>query len=233
MKQAEHAPDTRQRVLECATRLFAERGFRETTVSDICQAARANIAAVNYYFGSKENLYREAWRHAYGLTREAREGLLSRADDLPPEEVIRRFVRTRLDDISRGGPESYFWQILEKEHHNPTPAHEAIIREVLRPWAQRLVALVGRMLGPRASERLAKMTFFGLAGTLGFLALNRRIVREVFGHDRLSETDSAALYDHVMRFFFAGLAASRQALERGETHPALMAATTDEARPDD
>ena len=48
---------TRDRILESACRAFAERGFRETTISDICRAAQANIAAVNYYFGSKEKLY--------------------------------------------------------------------------------------------------------------------------------------------------------------------------------
>jgi len=223
MNHPAHEADTRQRVLECATRLFAERGFRQTTISDICQAAGANIAAVNYYFGSKENLYQEAWRHAYSLTREAREGLLDRAGEMSPEEVIRRFVRTRLDDITRGGPENYFWQILEKEHHDPTPAHEAIIREVFRPLAMRLIGLVEEILGPRGSETLAKLSFFGLAGSLGFLALHRQIVRQVFGRDILTQSDADAVYDHVMRFFFAGLSASREALERGEAHPALMA----------
>ena len=233
MNHTAHEADTRQRVLECATRLFAERGFRQTTISDICQAAGANIAAVNYYFGSKENLYQEAWRHAYSLTREAREGLLDRAGEMSPEEVIRRFIRTRLDDITRGGPENYFWQILDREHHEPTPAHRAIIREVFRPLADRLVAVVARLLGPRASETLARLSFFALVGSLAFVALHRDIVGQVFGRDALSETDSDAVYDHVMRFFFAGLSASREALERGEAHPALTApgdtATNDEA----
>lgn len=238
MNQTVQEADTRQRVLECATRLFAEKGFRQTTISDICEAAGANIAAVNYYFGSKDNLYQEAWRHAYSLTREAREGLLTGATDLPPGEVLRRFVRTRLDDITRGGPESCFWQILDREHHDPTAAHGAIIREVFRPLAQRLVGVVCEVLGARASERLSKLSFFGLVGSLAFLALHRDIVRQVFGRDMLTEADSDAVYDHLVRFLFAGLAASREALEGGEIHPSLRtaqaeAATTSEANPDE
>ncbi|NWH09686.1 MAG: TetR family transcriptional regulator [Alphaproteobacteria bacterium] len=49
--------DARARILEAASRLFAERGFGETTVRDIIFRANVNIAAVNYYFGSKEALY--------------------------------------------------------------------------------------------------------------------------------------------------------------------------------
>ena len=51
--------ETRERVLKAAAQLFADRGFKKVTVRDICRAARANVAAVNYHFGDKGGLYRE------------------------------------------------------------------------------------------------------------------------------------------------------------------------------
>src|SRR6185436_12441481 len=42
--------DTRERLVEAATRMFAERGYRHVTIRAISQAARANVAAVNYHF---------------------------------------------------------------------------------------------------------------------------------------------------------------------------------------
>jgi AcrR family transcriptional regulator len=51
---------TRDRIVEAAGEMFAEKGFDATTVRDICQRAEANIAAVNYYFGDKQRLYVEA-----------------------------------------------------------------------------------------------------------------------------------------------------------------------------
>lgn len=47
---------TRERVLEAAERLFATRGIDAVSVRDITDAADANLAAVNYYFGSKHGL---------------------------------------------------------------------------------------------------------------------------------------------------------------------------------
>jgi TetR/AcrR family transcriptional regulator, regulator of cefoperazone and chloramphenicol sensitivity len=48
---------TKERLLTAATRVFADRGFKETTVREICALAGANVAAVNYHFGGKDKLY--------------------------------------------------------------------------------------------------------------------------------------------------------------------------------
>jgi len=47
---------TRQRILVVAERLFAERGIGFVSVRDITTEARANTAAINYHFGSKDGL---------------------------------------------------------------------------------------------------------------------------------------------------------------------------------
>ena len=47
---------TRARLLAAAGRLFADRGFKKVTVREICRAARANVAAINYHFGDKLGL---------------------------------------------------------------------------------------------------------------------------------------------------------------------------------
>lgn len=55
--QAE-AQDTRCRLLDCALRLFSERGFARTSTRALAEAAGANLAAIRYYFGDKAGLYR-------------------------------------------------------------------------------------------------------------------------------------------------------------------------------
>jgi AcrR family transcriptional regulator len=61
---------TRERLLDTAERLFAERGFAATSVREITEAAEANLGAVNYYFRSKENLYTEVFVRRAGLLRD-------------------------------------------------------------------------------------------------------------------------------------------------------------------
>ncbi|PJF45437.1 MAG: TetR/AcrR family transcriptional regulator, partial [Candidatus Thermofonsia Clade 3 bacterium] len=51
------AAATRERILDAAERLFAERGFAGTSLRDITSEARVNLAAVNYHFGSKDELF--------------------------------------------------------------------------------------------------------------------------------------------------------------------------------
>ena len=52
----ESQPETRERLLAAAGRLFAEQGYAATSLRDITRVADANVAAVNYHFGSKEGL---------------------------------------------------------------------------------------------------------------------------------------------------------------------------------
>ena len=51
-------PDTKQRILDTAEHLFAQEGFKGTSLREITSRARVNLAAVNYHFGSKEALLR-------------------------------------------------------------------------------------------------------------------------------------------------------------------------------
>ena len=49
--------DTKEKILEVANDLFAEKGFNGTSIRDIAKVADVNLSAVNYHFSNKENLY--------------------------------------------------------------------------------------------------------------------------------------------------------------------------------
>ena len=65
MAERKDGKKRKAQLLKAATRVFAEKGFRDTTISDISRSAKANVASVNYYYGSKVDLYAEVWKNAF------------------------------------------------------------------------------------------------------------------------------------------------------------------------
>ncbi len=96
---------TRNRLLATAEKLFAANGFEATSVRDITTAAGCNnVAAINYYFGSKDKLYEAC---VLGLFRDMREWRTERirkdmakfAGNPSLEDFLRCFVRGFLDEL--------------------------------------------------------------------------------------------------------------------------------------
>jgi TetR/AcrR family transcriptional regulator, regulator of cefoperazone and chloramphenicol sensitivity len=90
---------SRDRILQIATELFADRGFDAVTVRDLAQRANVNIAAVNYHFRSKDDLYKAVIDQAFA--RWAREVVIveTASSSETPESVIRAIVESLLDPV--------------------------------------------------------------------------------------------------------------------------------------
>src|SRR5271167_711430 len=96
--------ETRLQLLEAAGEVFAESGFRDATVREICRRAGANIAAVNYHFGDKETLYTEVLRYAYQKSVEKYPPQQGVPADAGAETKLRAFVLSFLLRIFDKGP---------------------------------------------------------------------------------------------------------------------------------
>src|SRR6185295_19012248 len=83
---------TRERLIASAARLFGARGFKGVTVREICHAARANVAAVNYHFGDKLGLYREVLQAAVGEMRKISDAARRAGEGGAPEDKLRAYI---------------------------------------------------------------------------------------------------------------------------------------------
>src|SRR5438067_2446806 len=92
--------DTRKRLLEVAGRKFAAKGFDATNVREITEAAGTSVAAVNYYFRGKEQLYIEAVRHA-ARSCEQMAPIPTWPAGTPAEQRLGDFIRMFLSRILR------------------------------------------------------------------------------------------------------------------------------------
>ncbi len=99
MKQKKN---TRERILDTAERLFAERGFDGTSLRAITSAADANLAAVNYHFRSKNDLIHEIFARRLAPINARRLTMLDACEHesgngvVPLEKVVRAFVEPLL-----------------------------------------------------------------------------------------------------------------------------------------
>src|SRR6202162_2137136 len=84
--------ETRNRLLNVAARLFAARGCKKVTVREICRAARANVAAVNYHFGDKLGLYREVLQSAIDAMRATNDAARQAGVGQTADEQLRRYI---------------------------------------------------------------------------------------------------------------------------------------------
>lgn len=138
--------ETRERLLRAAEQLFAERGFKAVTVREICQAAHANVAAVNYHFGDKLGLYREVMQVAIDAMRQATDAARTAGEGKRPEEQLRLYISIFLRRLLATGHESIH-KLVNREITEPTPALDDLVEQGVRPRIEYLSGVIGRMIG--------------------------------------------------------------------------------------
>jgi len=200
---------TRERLLAAASEAFVAKGYRDATVAEICARAGANISAVNYYFGSKEALYREAWRHAFSEAIAAHPPDGGVAGNAPAAERLRGRVKALLARIADENCKDF--AISHMELTNPTGLLAEVMRSELTPLREKTEALVRELLGPRASDAQVRFCEISIVS----MCINPMLMRRIghgggkSGNGPPPIGDLEAFADHVVTFSLAGIAAVR------------------------
>ncbi len=193
---------TRERILDAAERLFAEKGFDGAPVREITAQAGCNIAAVNYHFGSKENLYREVFRRRLVALRDhrlARLEAVAGGEDRPSLEVVlEAFTRSFLEPLVGGGEGRLLMELWAREMLQPRLPRELFEREMLRPVQDALAGALRRAV-PGLTEAGARLAVFSLVAQLVHVVHRLRL------HDAATlPVDLEALTAHIVRFSAGG-----------------------------
>jgi len=193
--------DTSERIIAVAGAVFAERGFRGTTIRQITTRAGVNLAAVNYHFRDKGELYirvlREAKRCAgriviQDLPGNAEERLLG---------FIERFMRHLLD------PKRPPWhsRVLAMAMSNPSPALDIVIREVTAPLYRDVRALIREVTGPTASAVELDLLTNSIFGQCIFYVSSRPIVEQLASDLGRTPDRIERIAVHIATFSLAAL----------------------------
>jgi len=155
--------DTCRRLLAAASEEFARHGFAGARVRQIVEAAKVNVAAVNYYFGGKEGLYRATLRLLAGRPAPAAKAAMDKRGR-SAEERLQRRVYAVLDRFIGTDRPSPLGRILAHEAMDPTGNLETLIGDTMRPEVERIQALLREIAGPDVAEGKLAHAAFGILG---------------------------------------------------------------------
>jgi AcrR family transcriptional regulator len=195
--------DPRQRLLEAAGRVFAEKGFKAATVKAITDLAGANIAAVNYYFRDKEGLYVEAVKAACcGQSQEF--PLPDWAAGTPPAVKLADFIRAEVHHLVDSRDRPWQRQLMMQELARPTPACAELVRDVIRPRAEVIGGILAELL-PELPKSKRTLIAHSIIGQCVFHRIAQPIVSLLVGEEEYRNYDADRLADHITEFSFAAL----------------------------
>jgi len=193
--------DTRERLLTEAARLFAARGFARVTVRDICRAANANVAAVNYHFQGKRGLYDAVVRMAIERMQQTTEAAQEAGRGMPASGQLASYVSVFLQRVipHRDG---WIHQLMVRELAEPTPALQLVVREVLEPRARYLTRIVASIMQLRTDDLRVQRAVVSVNSQC-FAAIDSRLPVSAFSPTTPAGVDDLA--DHIASFSLGGI----------------------------
>lgn len=169
-------PETKQRILDAAEALFASEGYHATSLRGITAAAKVNLAAVNYHFGSKESLLEAVIMRRLGPLNEARLAQLdavlkqaATAGRTPGcREILRSFVEPTLRLRNQGAHAEAFISLIGRTLAEPRGVAMSIFSRQMEPLMSRLFQALSQSMPGVSRQNLFWQVHFAI-GSLSHL----------------------------------------------------------------
>jgi AcrR family transcriptional regulator len=205
MAKREDGKETRKRLLNAASELFAEKGYRNAKVAEICRRAGANVAAVNYYFGDKATLYSEAWQHAFN---EQAIPESSVPVNTSPDDQLENYIHFLMQNFMERGLSGCFTRLYMMELANPTGLIQDTWLDLIEPRRQKLLRIICKIIGVETTNEtvlFCEMSIINQCRAL--LTINPGDLEYLLGQP-LSPNLIKRLADHIVCFSLAGIRAA-------------------------
>jgi AcrR family transcriptional regulator len=207
MAKRKDGKETRQKLLDVACEIFAEKGFGGAKISEICRRAGANVAAVNYYFGGKDDLYVAAWKQAM---QEFMATVAKPPEDVTPEEQLAFFIHRFIAKVLLlDGEKNHFRRLELMEMANPTGLIDEAWKEEVAPRREELLRLIRQVMGSDVPETTIKLCELSIVNQCrGYILLNKSRA-DVLDQEELTADLVNQIAEHTIHFSIAGIQAIR------------------------
>ncbi len=205
--------ETYDRLLVAAVEVFADVGYRAATLREICRRANANIAAVNYHFRDKGQLYTAVLEQTVAAAGDGLTQLVPQ-EDSPPEEKLRHFIQHLFRSLLGADRPMQLLRLIAHEMVEPTPALDLAVEKAARPVTDVLAVIVKELLGPAADSAAVRDCVGSIMAQCSSYHHSEAIIQRL---DQLNVHDPATiekLAEHVYRFSLGGV----RAIADGSTH---------------
>ena len=199
---------TKERILLAAAELFALHGYHGTTHQMMSDKAEVNIAAINYHFGSKENLYLRVWEYLCEISNRDYADCIN--PDAPAEEQLREFIQWRVKAVTDKGLRGYLAQIGRREMNKPSPVYAELEEKYMkekRAWFFSLIRdIVGHDLDPPTIAMVAFCIYSPLIHLIEVASITQATLDENYKSQCAAFwEDKGKLAESIYAFARAGL----------------------------
>lgn len=179
-KSPEHQPRSdgeasRQKLLHTAVKLFAENGYGGTSIRQIAAAAHMNVAAIAYYFGDKEGLYRAAFTEPMGQPQD--DIPLFSDPAMPLSQALRGLYSGFVEPLKQGELVQLCTRLHMREMVEPTGLWKEEIDNGIRPYQAALVQVLCRHLGLTQADDDIHRLAFAIVSQGVFLCVGRDVIQ--------------------------------------------------------
>ena len=199
---------TRERLLNVAEDLFARKGYHGVSVREITAAAKSNLAAVNYHFSNKQNLYLEVFRsrwvpRAMRIQQAFRKSLEGKPVSTPAQVVqalAKAFLEGPLSEEERVGHH----QLMARELGEPTQAFDLVAQKVMKPFFEELANILRTVLPAGFEQGGLMLNMLSIFSQVLYFNFARVPVTRITGRE-YDEAFRTQLVEHITQFSLAGL----------------------------
>ncbi|MGA1863301.1 TetR/AcrR family transcriptional regulator [Deferribacter thermophilus] len=195
--------DKREKIIFAALELFAEKGYKKTSIAEICSKAGVNIASVNYYFRSKANLYREIFKKAFEVAEDKMPLLNLSSLDISYKEKLRRFIETVVKRGCATDELRFLPQLFLHESMHSTGICDDILSEIKAKYRSTLFDIIKGITGINDTDKIQLLGYSIMSQCL-FLKINPLAQKEIIKNKNSAEQIDM-LINHIYKFCISGL----------------------------
>lgn len=149
---------SKEKILMVASRLFAQKGYKGTTIRDICKEADTYQISVNYYFQGKENLFHESLLKAYEISNAYE--LNNKIHLMEPEEFIDASIRCKINSFFDNSDKSLFLKIVSHVFFEQMTLPEEIVNMTFKDDESNLKKALNQLTDYKIDEKDIDYCYF-------------------------------------------------------------------------